>query len=81
MEFVDLTTLDPKLLLIPSIMVITAALRMFGVNSKYLTLCALVVGIVGGLALFDFSYSGALFGLLFGASASGLYDLKHLTGK
>lgn len=74
----DFANIDPRLLLIPVIMVITAAVKMLGVNSKYLTWVSLILGVVGGLSFYSMDLTGAMIGILLGASTSGLYDLKNI---
>ncbi|MBP8893255.1 MAG: hypothetical protein WAW58_01750 [Lactococcus raffinolactis] len=70
----------------PLTMTVVELFKRFGAQSKYLALVAVLCG-AGFGALYGFIYKGDLIsnvfqGLLYGASASGVYDAaSHTTAK
>lgn len=67
-----------NLFIIPLTMIITQLLKGY-VSSKYVPFLAVLIGLVAGLA-YGAYYGGDLFaqafeGLVYGASASGIYDI------
>ena len=70
----------------PLTMTVVELFKRFGAQSKYLALVAVLCG-AGFRALYGFIYKGDLIsnvfqGLLYGASASGVYDAaSHTTAK
>lgn len=67
-----------NLFIIPLTMIVTQLLKGY-VPSKYVPVLAIVIGLLAGLAYGGY-YGGDLFaqafeGLVYGASASGLYDI------
>ena len=69
----------------PITMIVVELFKRFGIESKYLAVIAIICGAVFG-ALYGFVYNSDMFtnafeGLLYGASASGVWDAATKTLK
>ena len=72
-----------NLFIIPITMIVVQLLKQAEVPAKWLPLTAVVLGAIGGL-VYGMYYNSDLFlavvtGLIYGASASGIYDLGKST--
>lgn len=69
-------------ILIAVVVALTQIVKGFGINSKYLPLVSLVLGVIGGVVFLDALLKETiLYGIIIGLSASGLFDQSKIIKK
>ena len=52
---------------------LTQAIKIAGINSRYIPIVAIIIGVGYGLTLFSYDVQGAVDGIIAGLTAVGLY--------
>lgn len=69
-------------ILIAVVIALTQIVKGFGIDSKYLPLVSLILGVLGGIVFLDgLLKETILYGAIIGLSASGLFDQSKIIKK